>query len=126
MLDNTFSRTLPRYLSLACLRAVMPHRDKRSHMLGAVGVRADGTVVSARNGSVVVDRHSSRRHPSCHAEMRVLAKMDVGGVVYVARVLASGRCALARPCEVCMGALKRRVSKVVYTIADGEYGTLVF
>jgi tRNA(Arg) A34 adenosine deaminase TadA len=126
MLDATFTRTLPRYLSLACLRAVLPHRDKRSHMLGAVGVRADGTVVSARNGSVVVDRHSSRRHPSCHAEMRLLGKMDVGGVVYVARVLASGRCALARPCEVCMGALKRRVSKVVYTIGDGEWGTIVF
>ena len=52
MLDNRFTRTLPRYLSLACLRAVLPHRDKRSHMLGAVGVRSDGTVVSARNGNV--------------------------------------------------------------------------
>ena len=46
--------------------------------------------------------------------------------VAVARVLANGDWALARPCKNCQTCMKRKgVKRVYYTISPGEYGTML-
>jgi len=115
---------IPHLLRLAASVATSPHSiDHRNHRLGAVGVRRDGIIVSARNGAQKVNNFYQSM-PSIHAEVRCLRKMDMGGVIYVARVASEGL-ALARPCPTCQRILKgKKIKKVVYSISDLEYGTL--
>lgn len=94
--------------------------DRRTHRLGAVGLRSDGVMVLASNGPV----KSDVLLPAGHAEVRLCRKMDKHGTVFVVRMSPSGY-ALARPCPTCQRALKRKkVERVYYTINNNEYGVL--
>lgn len=97
----------------------MQHRRK---LLGALGVRSDGTIVTSYNGC------AENRKPEIHAERRLVAKLDVGSTVYVARTRREdGELAMAKPCIRCENALRHRgVKKVVYTIGPDEYGVIEF
>lgn len=88
--------------------------DDRHFCLGAVGVRADGALVTACNGN---PKEPDRRH---HAEYRLCRKLDKGSVVYVARTTVDGRVACAKPCMSCMKAMKYKgVRGVWYTSTHG-------
>lgn len=94
--------------------------DIRTFLLGAVGIRGDGALVRARNVS------TTKPEKSAHAEARLAKRLDVGSIVYVARVsrLDGGFC-MARPCENCMRLLQNRgVKTVFYTISPSEYGVI--
>lgn len=97
--------------------AARPDVDRlRRAFIGAVAIRSDGVIVTARNGS------SQSKSPSCHAEVRVLRKAGRGSVVFVARVLKNGRFAMAKPCATCMSALRNKdVSLVAFTTDESEY-----
>lgn len=99
--------------------------DQREFWLGCVGVRKDGAIVSAKNGSMrfrEIPRNISKTSPANHAECRCLRKMDTGGVLYVARVSNVGL-AMARPCCRCaINIQSRYISKVYYTINNQQYG----
>ena len=106
-----------RYFSIA---ADVAHRKKdgRAHYVGAVGIRSDGRLVTASNGP------SENRLPACHAEARLMRKMDFYGTVYVSRKTSVGY-RLSRPCPSCQRALRaKRIKRVYYTISDTEYGVL--
>lgn len=108
-----------KYFELAA-RAATLKDDRRTHRLGAVGLRSDGVLVFACNGPV----RSETPVPAGHAETRLSRKLDKHGVVYVVRVAPSGY-GLARPCPTCQRALKRKkVQRVYYTISNDEYGVL--
>lgn len=88
--------------------------DLRTYKVGAVAIRKDGTKVFSRNEGVKVPT------PSAHAEARLMKKAGHGSTVYVARVIADGSPALARPCPRCMALLvSYKVKKVHYTTSDG-------
>lgn len=90
--------------------------DKRTFFLGAIGVRKDGTIVRAMNGS------TNYPQPSAHAEARLSKKLDKGATVFVARVNAFGEFALSKPCHNCMRTLKaRKVKRVYYTVGPNEF-----
>ncbi len=94
-------------------------------MIGAVGIRGDGAIVTASNGPVIIFNDEKKgSFPEAHAEIRLSRKLDVGSIVYVARVRkGDGMYGNARPCKDCRTALKARgVKKVFYTIGPNEYG----
>lgn len=93
----------------------------RAYLLGAVGVRKDGAIVSAFNGSDYLPNRMA------HAEYRLCKKLDAGATVYVARVMrSSGEFGMSKPCPDCMRALTaRHVKKIYYTIAENEYGKIL-
>lgn len=104
--------------------------DKRTYWLGCVGIRKDGVMVSATNGSIQ-HMFSKRLDPdlndkSCayHAEGRTLRKMDKGGILYVTRVSRKdGSYCMARPCNLCQSKIRsQKIEKVYYTINDFQYG----
>lgn len=94
--------------------------DNRAFCLGAVGLRNDGVLVSARNVAAtdVVPTH--------HAEARVIRKLTHDSVIWVARITRStGEWTLARPCQSCENKIKSAgVRRVVYTIAPEEWGVI--
>lgn len=100
--------------------------NRRSALVGAVGVRKDGTVVYSFNGSVRQDTVAPC--PKSHAEARLVRKLDVGSVVYVARTRKdNGKMAMSKPCASCERILRNRgVKRVIYTIAENEFGILEF
>jgi tRNA(Arg) A34 adenosine deaminase TadA len=92
---------------------------KRNFLVGAVGIRSDGTLVAAVNSIVQVPT------PSAHAESRLCRKLDYGATVYVARITKTGDIALSKPCPRCEGALRAHgVKKVYYTIGNTEHGVM--
>jgi hypothetical protein len=96
--------------------------DGRAFLLGAIGLRKDGAMVSAINA---VAQSPNRQ---LHAEYKLSKKLDRGSVIYVARVrLLDGEFAMAKPCHDCEKVLRSRyVRRVYYTIANNEYGVLDF
>lgn len=120
---------IPHYLKLAAQVAILPpqFKDNRTYRLGSLGIRKDGVIVSARNGALFGQPPEHyKKVPQLHAEIRCLRKMDCGGIVYVSRIKADGTLALARPCPICQAFLKaKRIKKVIYSISDIEYGTLI-
>jgi tRNA(Arg) A34 adenosine deaminase TadA len=93
--------------------------DLRAFRLGAVGVRNDGTLVSASNGPAPYP------HPDAHAEARLCMKLTPGSEIWVARVRKDGTLGIARPCPRCMVRLRSAgVTRVAYTISDVEHGVL--
>jgi tRNA(Arg) A34 adenosine deaminase TadA len=99
--------------------------DLRDFYLGACGVREDGTMVHAKNGSM----HNTRLNhyqplPNSHAETRCLLKLGRNGIMYVSRVAKLDySLRLARPCQNCSYRLKAaNVKKVYYTINSNQYG----
>jgi tRNA(Arg) A34 adenosine deaminase TadA len=111
-----------RMLNLAASVAAegQSRHDNRSFFLGAVGMRRDGVIVSARNIA------ATDVTPTAHAEARVVKKLTCDSIVWVARVgRGAGNWALARPCNKCMlRMLTAGVRKVVYTIAPNEWGII--
>jgi len=97
-------------------------KDKRSFLLGAVGVRKDGVIVASPNGpAILVENKANRGYfPKAHAEFRISKKLDVGSVVYVVRVRRGDkRVCLAKPCETCVNVLRYRgVKKIYYSIGE--------
>lgn len=110
-----------RYLKRAARISVKGAWRRKAH-IGAIGVRKDGVVVSAWNGS------STDVCPTAHAEARLARKLDVGSVVYVARVRRDNeKLAMAKPCAHCERILRNRgVTRVTYTINEHEFGVLEF
>jgi tRNA(Arg) A34 adenosine deaminase TadA len=111
--------TVDKYLSFAIQIAQddseKPHVRGKMHMC-SVGV-SRRTLVAFTN---VQDQ--GKRHYEGHAERRVLRhfgdneRLDL----YVARVNNNGHVALAKPCDRCMEAIKRKnVSRVYFTTDDG-------
>lgn len=99
--------------------------DKRNFMLGAIGIRKDGAIVSAKNGAVISSDYDDYRIISdAHAECRVLRKLGKRGILYVARVLKrDGTLAMARPCGSCRLRIQAaQVRRVYYSIDEYHYG----
>lgn len=98
--------------------------DARNFWLGAVGIRKDGTQVSARNGAVFTTTSDYKVVALAHAETRLCRKLDKHSVVYVSRISRKDfSYAMARPCAVCRIILKANaVQKVYYTIDNSSYG----
>lgn len=96
--------------------------DNRTFLLGSVGVRNDGVLVSARNIA------APDCAPNHHAETRLARKLTPESTVWVARVARrDGKWALARPCPGCERRLRAAgVLRVVYTIAPNEWGVIDF
>jgi hypothetical protein len=117
---------LPLLLSAADM--AVPHfdQDRRNFWLGAIGIRADGAMVSSRNGAISYSASVETYHlnPNSHAEGRLLRKLGKHGIVYVSRVFRKDRTlAMARPCSMCQALCKaHKVKKVFYTINDRQYG----
>lgn len=107
-------------LELAAAYAPSTVEDPRCFRLGAVGLRSDGVVVYARNGSGWLPS------PDAHAEARLVRKLDRGATVYVARILANGEWAMAKPCPTCMPRLRaKKVVRVFWTINKNEFGGMI-
>src|SRR5260221_7436004 len=94
----------------------------RNFLLGCIGLRRDGAIVKAFNGSAEIPNRQ------IHSEYRVARKLDAGATVYVARIKAiDGEFGMSRPCPDCMKILQaKKVAKIYYTIAKNEYGTITF
>ena len=109
-----------KYFKLAAIEAVKNKYDGRHYLLGAVGVRGDGTLVRASNG------RTPKPKREMHAEYRVTKKLDHDAVVYVARVLSDGSYGMAMPCVSCLKAMKtKQVKRVYFTISDDDFGMIV-
>jgi cytidine deaminase len=92
---------------------------RRRYRLGAVGIRNDGTIVTASN---ISNRHPE---PNAHAEARLSRKLDWDATVYVVRIYQDGTLANARPCRKCRDILRRKgVKRVYYSITETELGIL--
>lgn len=104
----------------AALRDEGRGKDVRGFLIGSVGLRNDGVIVSSRNIPSV------DLAPNHHAEARLCRMLTPGSTVWVARVLrATRQWAIARPCPGCQVRLKAvGVKKVIYTISHDEWGTL--
>ena len=97
-------------------------KDGRNFIFGAVGIRRDGTKVFSRNG------RTRDRDFRGHAEARLCRKLDIGSIVWVARVSRdTGMLAFARPCRDCQKILRcTGVKKCFYSVSEYEYGVLEF
>jgi cytidine deaminase len=92
---------------------------RRHYRLGAVGIRNDGTTVTANNVPC------RQLHAQAHAEARLVRKLDRGADVYVVRIRRNGTLANARPCYNCQNAMRARgVHRCYYSISNNEYGVL--
>lgn len=94
--------------------------DNRSFCLGAVGLRKDGVIVTAKNIA------AANIVPTHHAEARVVRKLTPDSMVWVARVLRStGEWTMSRPCLGCQGRMRAAGERgVVYTIGPDEWGAI--
>jgi tRNA(Arg) A34 adenosine deaminase TadA len=94
---------------------------RRHYRLGAVGIRSDGTVVTASN--IVCQQP----HAHAHAEARLVRKLNHGSEIFVVRVLRNGSLSNACPCIKCQNAMRLRgIKRVYYSISDEKYGVVVF
>lgn len=112
------------YLEMAA-QIALSKDDKRNFLIGSVGIRGDGAIVSAFNSPTP---SPDRR---IHSEYRLASKLDYGATVYVARVGSGNsthkttKFSMAKPCPDCMRVLfSKRVKKIYYTISDKEYGII--
>lgn len=104
--------------------------DARNFWLGCVGIRNDGVLVSARNGSIQhmfsksLDPELNDKSCDYHAEGRALRKMDKGGTLYVARISRKdGSYCMSRPCNLCQSKIRaKKIEKVYYTVNHSQYG----
>lgn len=90
--------------------------DGRRHFfLGAIGIRADGAIVMARNEPTQI------RNPKAHAESRLVKKLGLHSpFVLVVRLTKNGTLALAKPCKHCQKILESyKVKKIFYTTDNG-------
>lgn len=101
-------------------------------VIGATGIRSDGAIIRAINGSIRNSYGSSNsngnkpptKSSKYHAEGRLLNKMDSGGTIFVARRRRDNEeYGMARPCVLCQPRISSfRINKVYYTINNECYG----
>lgn len=115
------------FFELAAKVATPEHleNDPRNFWLGAVGVRWDQKIVTAKNGAVhstAVDDY--QRVSLAHAEARLCRKLGKRGLVFVSRVARKDKSlVMARPCTGCQPILKAHgVKRVYYSINNFQYG----
>lgn len=100
--------------------------DPREIWIGCIGLRTDGAIVSAKNGSIFTTDTGDdfQLIPDVHAERRVIRKMDWGGTLFVARVRRVDLVwAMSRPCSMCQVFIKSKgIKKVFYTINKTQFG----
>lgn len=101
-----------KYLKLALLVAKSGKTKRKSHHLGVVGMRRDGSIVTSHNTA------AESKSPNAHAESKVLRKAGYGcKELYVTRVMANGEAGISKPCKDCQKLIKQMgVKKVIYTI----------
>jgi hypothetical protein len=94
--------------------------DKRSFLLGAIGIRAkDNVMVSAKNGAVFHSSKDKSVLSLSHCEPRLLRKLGKGGTIWIVRVLKKdGSLAMSRPCAYCRPIVKGHETKMVYYSID--------
>ena len=95
----------------------------RNFRLGAVAKTRDGILVGATNGTVNLSSNCSEpvRHPSAHAEARVLRKAGRGSSLWVVRLVSTGM-TMAKPCPHCQALIKSYgVERVVYSVGPDDY-----
>lgn len=110
-----------RYLNQAIKEANNDTDPTRAYRFAVIGVRYDGAIVRSRNLSTKTPEHRA------HAESRIVRKLDVGAVIYIARVLKDGNPALARPCKKCQNVLRAHgIKKAYFTIGIDEWGCMEF
>jgi tRNA(Arg) A34 adenosine deaminase TadA len=104
-----------RYLELASHFTQRRKGDGRKFMIGAVGIRSDGAIVTARNSP------SADVTPGAHAESRLCNRLTPNSIVFVVRVTKTGTWAMAKPCKACEIKLRAAgVKNVYYTNDQGE------
>lgn len=98
--------------------------DSRNFWVGCIGIRSDGVLVSAKNGSVMCSISSEYQViGESHAESRTLRKAGKNCILYVSRITKDGKLAMARPCQVCQPRIRAyNVQKVYYSINETQYG----
>lgn len=103
----------------ATIAAKLTAFDRRTYLLGAIGIRNDDVLVTSKNIA------ATSLVPGHHAEARLARKLTPGSTVWVARVRPGGMWAIAKPCAGCELRLRAAgVSRVVYTIAPNEWGVI--
>ena len=114
-----------KYFEIARLVATSKN-DRRSFLLGAVGVRSDGVIVACPNGPARIRQNTNERgyFPEAHAEFRLAKKLTPGSYVYVIRLRRGDKkVCLAKPCRTCQIVLHYKgVKKVFYSIYENENG----
>lgn len=98
---------------IACKR-----KDRRIFYVGAIGFRADGTLVHARNEATELP------NPDIHAEARLVRKLGKWApIVYVARYSFGNQAlAMAKPCEYCMNILRAyKVREVIFSTGPDSF-----
>jgi len=87
-------------------------QDERSFFVGAMGFRADGAIVFARNSPAEIPT------PSAHAEARLVKKLGKNAPLVLVARYSVGRqgLAMAKPCPACEAILKSyKVKQVIYS-----------
>lgn len=99
-------------------RTAVSKDDRRSFLLGAIGIRNDGVMVRSLNSP------TENKNRMAHAECKLCRKLDYHADVYVARVrMDTYKFAMARPCPACRKILRsHKVKRVFYTITENQYG----
>lgn len=82
--------------------------DDRTYFHGGVGLRKDGVLVAACNGS------PKEPTPKHHCEYRLSRKLGHGGTVFLVRTLANGTWGNSAPCTDCEKRLIHQRVKCVY------------
>lgn len=105
-------------------KKIAEYYDERTYYLGAIGIRSDGVLVKSRNGnSFSTKTNKFIKNIHSHAEGRLIKKLNINSVIYVARITKDNCFACAKPCSGCSNIIRsRRISKVYYTIDDDNYG----
>ena len=112
---------IERYMHQAAVFTQKRRDDGRKFLIGAVGIRSDGVVVSARNSP------AADRTPEVHAESRLCGKLTPDSVVYVVRVAKDGSFAMAKPCKACEIKLKAAgVRRAYFTNFLGQIDFISF
>ena len=101
-------------------KLALARKDGRSFFHGGVGLRRDGTIVYAVNGS------AGFPNKFAHCEARLARKLDVGSTVFVARITTGTKeFANSTPCHNCLKIMKTRgIKRVYFTKGPNEFGWL--
>lgn len=106
-----------KYLDLA-IRIALGGSEDRNYLIGCVGLRTDGAIVTAYNSWTKKPQHEA------HSEFKVCRKINKGSILWVSRVLRDGTWACAKPCVKCQALIRNKgIKKVFYTLGPEEFGT---
>ena len=113
-------KTIFNYFEVAS-KLAFSKKDGRTFFLGAIGIRKDGKIVTAINGSSKIPNRKA------HCEYRLTSKLDVGSIVYLVRIRRDGMFGNSKPCPNCQKVLRTTgIKRVYYSIANDEYGVMDF